>query len=182
MQATVYLALLRGINVGGKAKLEMPRLKALFESLGLNDVRTYINSGNVIFRTHDSDRRTLQQRIESAIEAEFGLQVPVVLRSREEMKALVEALPDHWVNDAATKCDVMFLWPEIDRPEILEQMPYRPEIEDVVYFPGAVVWRVDRDKVNQGRVLRVAGTGLVKLMTIRNPNTVRKLYELMRSA
>jgi uncharacterized protein (DUF1697 family) len=79
------------------------------------------------------------------------------------------------------KCDVMFLWPAIDSPKIMEQIPYKPDVEDVLYLPGAVIWRIGRDKVNRGAVLKIVGTDVYKQMTVRNPNTVRKLYELMKA-
>jgi len=173
-----YVALLRGINVGGKTRVEMPRLKQTFEDLGFTDVKTYINSGNVIFA---SKGKPSASKIETAIEKEFGFAVPVVLRSMQQIKALLDSFPTTWVNDATMKCDVMFLWDEIDSPSIMQQIPYKPEIEDVLYVPGAVIWRIDRDKVSRGAVLKIVGTDAYKKMTIRNPNTVRKLYELMNT-
>ena len=177
--STVYVALLRGINVGGNAKVEMPRLRALFEELGFGDVKTYINSGNVVFSSSKGPGQ-LKADIEAAIETEFHLTVPVVLRSREEIAELLHNIPDAWVNNAVVKCDVMFLWPELDTPAILERIPHRPEIEDVVYFPGAVVWRVDKKNVNRGQVLKIIGTDVYRKLTIRNPNTVRNLYAMMK--
>lgn len=172
------MALLRGINVGGKTKVEMSRLKAVFEDLGFKDVKTYINSGNVIFSASSTPATSY---IEAAIEKEFGFAVPVVLRSLPQIEKLLNGFPESWVNDASMKCDVMFLWPAIDSPEIMKQIPYKPEVEDVLYLPGAVIWRIDRDKVNRGAVLKVIGTDVYRQMTIRNPNTVRKLYELMKA-
>jgi uncharacterized protein (DUF1697 family) len=176
----VYVALLRGINVGGKNKVEMVKLKMTFEKLGFSNVKTYINSGNVIFATDSKDQPALIRQIESAIQKDFGFYVPVILRSVEEIEKFVKDLPDNWVNDQTMKCDVMFLWPEIDSPEILKRIPHNPENEDVIYLPGAVVWRIDRDNVTRGQVLRIVGTDIHKKMTIRNPNTVRKLFELMK--
>src|SRR5579872_5223359 len=177
-----YVALLRGINVGGKHKVEMVKLKQAFERLGFKDVRTFINSGNVVFQAEGTDEAKLTKTIEAALEREFGFLIKVLVRSRDEIRQLVEALPASWVNDADMKCDVMFLWPELDSPEILKQIPFNPEVEDVRYFPGAVVWRVDRDQIRRGQVLRLVGTDVYKKLTIRNPNTVRKLYALMQSA
>ena len=178
LKPTTYAALLRGINVGGTRKVAMPKLKALFERLGLDDVKTYINSGNVIFRA-TGDEAEWRSRIEAAIAREFGLDVPVVLRSREQLAQLLKRLPDDWVNDGATKCDVMFLWPAIDQPGILDRIPHKPGVEDVVYFPGTVVWRVDRKNVNRGQVLKIIGGDVYRQMTVRNVNTVRKLCALM---
>ena len=176
----VYVALLRGINVGGKTRVEMTKLKTTFEHLGFEDVKTYINSGNVIFSSSSNNQKSLTTKIEAEIEKDFRFKVPVILRSFDEIKKLLQKIPKTWVNDQNMKCDVMFLWSEIDNPKILEQIPHNPEIEDVIYLPGAVVWRIDRDKVKRGKVLRIVGTDTHKQMTIRNPNTVRKLYELMK--
>lgn len=176
----VYVALLRGINVGGKNTVPMARLAGLFIDLGFTDVKTYINSGNVIFRAVERNEAGLTRRIEKAIEDEFGLNVPIVLRSRDELEALVVAIPRSWTNDADMRCDVLLLWPAVDRPSIVEQIPHNPEIEDVVYYPGAVVWRIDRANVRRGQVIKIIGSGVYKQVTIRNVNTVRKLLELIR--
>jgi hypothetical protein len=79
-----YLALLPGVNVGGKNKVEMARLRDVFESIGATDVRTYINSGNVIFK-HDRPPARLRAAIENAIGAEFGCDVRIVLRDRDQV-------------------------------------------------------------------------------------------------
>ncbi len=171
-----YVALLRGINVGGKTRIEMPRLKQLFENLGFTDVKTYINSGNVLFTGNAPDVK----KIEAAIETAFGFVVPVLLRNFEEIKKLVRAIPKDWANNVQTKCDVMFLWDEIDVPAILQKLPINPDIEQIMYVPGAVIWRVDRTNITRGRMVRLVGTDTHKKMTIRNPNTVRKIYKLMQ--
>jgi len=178
----IYVALLRGINVGGKTKVDMKLLKTTFEQLGFEKVKTYINSGNVIFEATSVSPKQLTATLESAIEKDFGFAVPVVVRDLLAIKTIVEALPDNWTNDQTMKCDVMFLWPEIDNPKIMEQIPHKPEIEDVKYLPGTLFWRIDRDKVNRGQVLKIIGTGVYKQMTVRNCNTVRKLYALMVNA
>lgn len=177
----VYVALLRGINVGGNSMIPMSRLKAVFDRLSFDDVQTYINSGNVIFRTTSSDSSALTKKIEAAIKKDTGLPVSVLLKNLAEMKALVAAIPKGWVNDGTMKCDVMFLWADVDRPSTVKLFPANPEIEDVKYVRGAVVWRVDREHQSKSRMTKVVGTDLYKKITIRNPNTVRKLYELMRS-
>lgn len=175
-----YVALLRGINVGGHAKVEMARLKQTFERLGLSNVKTYINSGNVIFDSA-ANPNTLPAMVEQSILEDFGLSVPVLVRDRVNLEGLVQLIPATWVNDGTMKCDVMFLWQTLDRPEILSQIPHKPEIEDVRYFPGAVIWRINRDQVNRGQVLKIIGTDTYRQMTVRNVNTVRKILELMQS-
>jgi uncharacterized protein (DUF1697 family) len=176
----VYVALLRGINVGGKTKVEMPRLKAAFEDLGGEDVLTYINSGNVIFR----DKRPatdLAPLIEKAINKEFGLDVRVLLRSATNLKKLTQEIPSSWTNDGKQKTDVMFLWEEIDSPGILKKVVINPQLENVRYIDGALVWNIGRENVTKGNGVKLIKTDLYRHMTIRNVNTVRKLYELMMS-
>lgn len=178
----IYVALLRGINVGGNRKVEMAKLKVTFEHASFSNVKTCINSGNVIFESASNDVKELCKQIEKAIMKDFGFEVPVLIRSAAEIEKFLKKLPNTWVNDADMRCDVMFLWPDADSPEIVNRIPHNPEIEDVLYFPGAVVWRIDRDKVRRGQVIKIIGTDMYKKLTIRNANTVRKLYELMQSA
>lgn len=177
----VYVALLRGINVGGKGMVPMARLKTIFERLGLEGVQTYINSGNVIFKSPSSNSSALTKRIETAITKDVGLTVKVLLRDQPQMKQLVAGIPKAWVNDGQTKCDVMFLWDHIDRPAVLKQLPVNREIEDAKYVKGAVLWCIDRKLASKSRMTRIVGSDLYKNLTIRNPNTVRKLYKLMQA-
>ena len=107
----VYVALLRGINVGGNNKVEMPRLKKLFEDLGFSEVKTYINSGNVIFTGLEADTTKLSAAIEEAIESEFGFSVKVVVVAREVMDHIANRVPADWVNDGKTqKCDHYYFY------------------------------------------------------------------------
>jgi len=174
----MYLALLRGINVGGKNRVEMARLKAVFESFGSTQVRTYINSGNVIFE-HDRSRSRLQAAIAKAIEGEFGFEVRTVLRDLDEVKSLTKAIPAAWKEDASTRCYVMFLWDEVDDPAVLDRLTIREGMDDVKYVPGTIVWRVDRNLLTRSGMMRLTSDDLYKQMTIRNVNTVRKLADLM---
>lgn len=174
-----YIALLRGINVGGKNKVAMQQLKAAFEAAGLQAVRTYINSGNVIFQTNQP-ATTLAAHIETIIEHDVGFPVSVLVWEKSSFLALVNALPSDWQNDSAMKCDVMFLWHDYDSPDLLEQLPIKPEIDRVIYHPGALIWSVDRNLVTRSGMLKLVGTQLYKKMTIRNCNTVRKLALLVQ--
>ena len=173
-----YVALLRGINVGGKNKVDMKQLKAVFEDAGMTSVRTYINSGNVIFGTSERGRVHLTQRLEKAIARRFGFNVDVLLRDLKTMRALVKAIPRGWTDDATTRCYVMFLWDEVARPSLT----FKPELDDVRYIAGAIVWRVDRKNITRSGMTRLMGTPLYKQMTIRNVNTTRKLLELMEAS
>lgn len=173
-----YVALLRGINVGGNSIVDMRRLRTTFERLGFADVHTYINSGNVLFSTRRRARQRLTGDIETAIVTDLGLDVAVQLRSGDELRDLIAAIPAEWTNDGSMKCDVYFLWPAIDRPAVIDDVPHNPAIEDLCYLPGALVRRVDRSQQAKSPMTRIVGTAIYQQMTARNINTVRKLAQL----
>lgn len=174
-----YVGLLRGINVGGAHKIAMAELKSAFEDAGVSAVSTYINSGNVLFSTEIEDRGRLIDLLQDAVRERLGASSDVQVRTVEEFRALVEAIPGEWTNDALMKCDVVFLQPEVDSADILEALGPRPGIEDALYVPGAVIWRVDRKNATRSRLTRIVGTPLYSRVTVRNCNTVRKLLGLL---
>ncbi len=176
-RATIYVALLRGINVGGKSIVDMRTLKGALEALGLDGVRTYINSGNVVFSS-TAGRAMLTERIEAAIAEDFGIEVPVLVRTAGELAAVADAVPATWVNDASMKCDVFFLWPDVDRPSVVDDVPHKPAIEELRYVPGALVRRIDKQDATKSPLTKIVGTHLYRRMTVRNINTVRKLRDL----
>lgn len=175
-----YAALLRGINVGGANKISMAELKSAFEDAGMSTVRTYINSGNVLFSTDIEDRDRLVSLLQNAIRERSGVDPDVQLRDAVEIAAIVAAIPVEWTNDASMKCDVVFLQPDVDSAEVLEELGPRPGIEDALYVRGAVIWRVDRKNATRNRLTRIVGTPLYSRVTVRNCNTVRKLLALLQ--
>jgi len=178
----VYTALLRGINVGGKNKVDMKILKQSFEQAGMNNVVTYINSGNIIFTNDHHSKNDIAHILEKAILNTFGLDIKVLVLSLEDMKKVMSSLPESWTNDDQMRSDVLFLWEDINDESILDQLTFKPEIETVKYAPGAILWTIDKKNVTKGSMAKLIGTKLYKQMTIRNVNTTRKIYELMLAA
>lgn len=88
-----YIALLRGINVGGHKKVPMAELRKLLSQLGLGDVQTYIQSGNVIFQSDSNDLKTIEMTIHKAILDYFGFEVPVMVRTVQDLKTIFDACP-----------------------------------------------------------------------------------------
>lgn len=130
---TAYVALLRGVNVGGKGKLEMSRLKKAFEELGCSDVSTYINSGNVLFR----DRRRASTLTKGA---EKALGVRIAIRDLAQLQALLATIPEDWANDKEQKTDVAFLLDE----------------------PAENVWHVLRKDVKPGQQMPLEAAATVR--------------------
>jgi len=173
-----YVAFLRGVNVGGNSIVSMATIKQVLVDLGLSDVRTYINSGNVIFSTRGSDTRKLGATIEKALEERTGMPIKVLVMDHKALEKLIDAIPRDWVDDKTMRTYVLLLWKELDDRKILERLPVRPGVDNVRYTPGAVIWQVDRKDIAQSRMNRIIGTPYYKQITIRNANTMRKLSEL----
>jgi uncharacterized protein (DUF1697 family) len=174
----IYAAFLRGVNVGGKSIVSMAAIKGALVALGLSDVRTYINSGNVIFSTRASDAQRLTARIEKALEQHTGMAIKLLVMDHVTLKQIVDAIPDGWVDDKTMRTYVLLLWKELDDRTILDRLPIKPGIDELKYTPGAVVWRVDRENVGRSHMNRIAGTPMYKKITIRSANTMRKLSQL----
>src|SRR5215208_2293265 len=112
--STVFVALLRGVNVGGNNMISMSSLKKSFETMGFKDVVTYINSGNIIFNSTQADARKLESKIEQMLSRDYQLDSKVVVRSFSEMEKLVQSLPRNWTGDSSWRYNVIFLRHTID--------------------------------------------------------------------
>jgi uncharacterized protein (DUF1697 family) len=178
----VYIALLRGINVGGNNKIDMKQLKKAFEQVGMNNVVTYINSGNIIFTTNLEPKAKIAEILEAAILDSFGLPIKVLILSLDDMRKVMHSLPESWTNDTRMKSDVLFLWDEINNETVLDKLVIKPEMETAIYVPGAILWSVDKDNVTKSGMIKLVGSAIYRKMTVRNVNTTRKIYELMLAA
>ncbi len=176
----IYVALLRGINVGGKNKVDMKILKETFLRVGMKSVVTYINSGNVVFVEEGHTRAQISSLLEKAIFDDFQLEIKVLIRSIEDFEVIMKTLPDFWKNDKDMKSDVLFLWEEIDKETINTSLTIKQDIDMVLFTSGEVLWSVSKENVTRSGLMKVVGTGLYKKMTVRNVNTTRKIYEIMK--
>src|SRR5262245_1493780 len=126
----VYVALLRGINVGGNNLIRMPALKVCFETQGLCDVSTYIQSGNVLFTAGRSSVQALTSQVEKALSKTFAYESRVVLRSLAEMKAIVGDAPVGFgKRPAAYRYDVVFLRQPLTAEEAMKSMTIAPGVD-----------------------------------------------------
>jgi len=176
----VFVALLRGINVGGNNMIRMSSLKASFEKMGFKDVTTYINSGNIIFRSKEGDARKLERNIERMLSKEYQLECKVVVRSFSEIANLVEHLPENWGGDEQRRYNVMYLRHSIDSADVLDLLELKKDIEEVLYCAGTLLWSVQVSDVTRTSMNKLAGKKIFQDMTVRNLNTTKKLYELMK--
>ncbi len=179
---TIYIALLRGINVGGKNKIKMADLKTELEKIGLAKVHTYIQSGNVLFAS-DRDEPALRRDIEQMIEAVFGLSLIVVLRTASEITTIVEScpFPEVVLAEAEATCvgeslHVAML-PEPPAQSGVDKLDAVERGGDLYSIAGRDVYLLFRHSIRDSKL----ATGLPKLgvqATVRNWKTMNKLAEL----
>ena len=165
-----YVALLRGINVGGKNLIPMPALKAAFEEAGFEDVRTYIQSGNVLFSAPSAGHAALTAMVGGLTQAAFDhYDASVVLRSRSRMRAVVEKKPKGFGSDpAAYRYDVCFLKPGTTPRQVIAGLPLKEGVDRIWPGPGVVYLSRLTSRATQSRLNRVASMPVYKQMTIRN--------------
>lgn len=175
----IYVALLRGINVGGHHKIPMVELKQEFERIGFIQISTYINSGNVIFMSSLEDPKHIKSTIEERLEESFGFVIQIILRDRDQMMRLAHSLPHDWENNDTYKTDVLFLADEFCRAETIDQIKHHPDIDHLMYSEGSIVWHIDRAFYSKSGMGKFIGTPIYKSMSARNINTVRKLSQLL---
>ena len=175
----VIISMLRGVNLGGHNKLKMEALRALYESLKLRDAQTYVQSGNVIFRTDERDMARLAKRIEDGIDKKFGFRPDVILRTAEEMRDVVARNPfakRRGIEPGKLLVSFLASDPGEEGREKVRQMKCDPEEmriegrEIYIYFPNGA----GRSKLNWaglGKMLKTPATG-------RNLNSVTKMLEM----
>jgi len=127
MFMNTYISMLRGINVSGQKKIRMADLKSLYESLGLDNVQTYVQSGNVVFDSDEQDIDKLRNSIETQIEKQFGFSVPVLIRTMVDFKRVVENHP--FAQEEAIRVLVTFLYEQPDRSKWEELSQYKDKVD-----------------------------------------------------
>lgn len=176
------VALLRGINVGGHRRVPMARLRELMGGLGYGDVRTYVQSGNVVFSGPDVSPQTATERLSGELTEAFGFEIAVVLRSGEELAEVVAANPLRVLATDPARYHVLFLEGELDPGRVADIDPARFEPEAFALAAREVfLWTpegIGRSPLAQA--LSPKRLGLAA--TARNWRTVEKLLALAGEA
>ena len=174
-----YIALLRGVNVGGKNKISMPELKLTFEEHGFKNVITYINSGNILFDC-DLEEIAVKTTCETLIQRCFDLPIPVGIITADELHEALSKTPEWWDNDPKSKHNAIFTILPMTAEEVCKQVgKVKPEYEKCTYYGKIMFWsapimtfsRTQLSKIVQNKAMHNA-------ITIRNANTVKKLANL----
>jgi uncharacterized protein (DUF1697 family) len=179
----LYVALLRGINVGGKNLIKMADLAAGFETLGFTDVRTYIQSGNVIFRADETDQAALTRLLEKSLSGAFAYSSTVVLRSHAAMRKVVAQAPEGFGSEPSTyRYDVIFLKEPLVASEWVQTFPVKEGVDEVSAGKGVFYTSRLISRATSSRISRIIDLPIYPSLTIRNWNTTTKLLNIMEAA
>ena len=169
-----YIALLRGVNVGGKNIISMPRLKAAF-----SDVVTYIQSGNILFCSEDKDAAALQQECRRIIADSFGLDIPVAVISAKDLRDALTHAPEWWDSGTDAKHNAIFVIAPATAEDIIEKVgEAKPEYERVAWHGPVIFWTAPLETFSRTRWSKVSSASVYGSITIRNANTAKKLLKL----
>ena len=180
-----YAALLRGINVGGNNLIKMADLKRCFEELGLGDVTTYIQSGNVLFEAaevlaYGRGPADLSARIEEALSEWFGYRARIVLRSHGQMRAIVADAPAGFGSQPDRyRYDVVFLRAPLTAAEAMQDLRTREGVDQAFAGDGVCYFSRLISRAAQSYLSRIVALPVYQSMTIRNWNTTVNLRALM---
>lgn len=174
-----YVALLRGINVGGHHKVPMADLRKTLEKMGLQAIKTLLNSGNVVFEAKKENEKALATEIASQLEKTFGFPVPVIIRTDDEIQKIVEAAPfKNIAITPKTRCYLSFL-PESPKSKLA--IPYTSEDKSFTILSiieQAVISVLDLDKTKSVDAMKILEKEFGKNITTRNWNTVVKINQM----
>lgn len=179
MPTTRYVALLRGINVGGKNKVAMSDLRAAFEDHGFTSVSTYIQSGNVLFSSQNA-RKTLESDIEAMFETRFGVPVVVVVRSHTEFRRVAADAPRGFGEAPDTyHSDVIFLKSPLTPQRAMGVVGLRDGVDQAWEGRRVLYFARLSERRTQSKMSKIIGTPEYQLMTIRSWTTTTKLLALL---
>lgn len=180
MIITQYLALLRGINVGGNNIIKMTNLKVCFETMGFTDVATYIQSGNVLFKSDEQDKFKLINKIEKELSDSFNYKSKIVLITHKQLETVVKKAPEGFgIEPDMYRYDVLFLKEPLTSMEVIKSVKIREGVDKA--YPGKGVLYFSRliSKAGQSYLNKIVILPIYQNMTIRNWNTTTKLLTLM---
>ncbi|MCW8965659.1 MAG: DUF1697 domain-containing protein [Candidatus Pacearchaeota archaeon] len=174
-----FLALLRGINVGGKNIISKEELRQLFLDLGFENIRTHIQSGNILFRSNKKSSKILAKNIEEELSARFSYAARAVVLSYDQYKSAVESAPGNWGKDNKQKHNALFLLGNSIPTKVSTELPsQKPGIEAIALGENVIFWSVSKEHLTKTSYMKLAKLQVYQEVTIRNHNTVLKLLQL----
>ena len=178
MEKNNYLVLLRGINVGGKNTIKMNELKKIFEEMKFSDIETYIQSGNVLFRDYENNRFKLTKKIEKKISDKLENEIKVAILTLSEIKEIINGVPNGFGKDSEKyKYDVIFLIEPLTTEDIMKELKIKQGKDKIYEGKKSIYVKRFAEKLTGSYISEILK--ISQNITVRNLNTIKKIYELM---
>lgn len=165
--------------MGGNNKVSMPLLKESFEKAGFEDVRTYINSGNVLFSACELSLEYLREKCEQLILDGFGLMVQTVVLSARDYESIVSRAPLWWNSNSEEKHNAIFVIPPLKSEELVSKTGFNPEYEKVYCCDSVIFWSASLKHFSKTKMSGISSMKEYGLVTVRNANTVLKIRSFL---
>jgi uncharacterized protein (DUF1697 family) len=176
-----FIALLRGINVGGNNIIKMADLRDCLQSEGFGNVQTYIQSGNVVLQSDQENLDAILHKIQEALRSSFDYHNPVVLLHFNELERVINEAPSGYGDDDENyKYDVLFLKQPLTASEAIGEIPVRDNVDLAWEGPGVIYYRRSADHITKSMLNKLPSKPVYQQMTIRNWRTTNKMYEIAR--
>jgi uncharacterized protein (DUF1697 family) len=175
-----YLALLRGINVGGNSIIKMVDLKEALLENGFLTVKTFIQSGNVLFESAEQNTEKLTKKMEDVIVQKFCVTSRVVIRSELQLTKILENIPDTWEKGQDLRCYIAFVIEPTTAQQVAEQILLKEGIDSLKIGDGALYMTTQLSGITMSSFSKLASKKIYKEITIRNYTTMQKIATLMK--
>lgn len=176
-----YIAFLRGINISGKNKISMEELKKNFEEFGFKDVKTYLNSGNVIFLSDEKDINELTIKLEKMIKRCFGFDIPIFCISQEELTDILQNTPAWWGNEnKEIYNNLIFIMQPATFSDVFNEIGEpKKNLENIKSYKNVIFWSfIKKDYRKTNWWSKTASSDISRKLTIRTANTVKKVSKM----
>ncbi len=176
-----YVALLRGINVGGNNIIKMEDLKRVFITCGFTKVATLIQSGNVIFESGIQDSLQITEKIEQSLSKAFSYSSTVIIRSQKELKKILYNVPTQWKIEHDLRCYILYVKAPLTAEDVGKEVELHEGIDFLSVGEGVLYMSTTMDGLTKSKFAKLIGKKVYKDVTIRNFKTSRLIEEIMNS-
>lgn len=176
-----YIVLLRGVNISGKNKVPMPKLKQLLEENNYQNVSTYLNSGNIIIESNINNKELIVENISKIIEANFNIKIPIYIMTVSELEDILNNSPSWWgTTNKEIYDNLIFIIPPTTYEEVYNTIGSpKEDIDQIEEYHNTIFWSfVLKDYRKSTWWIKTASTSITTKITIRTANTMKKLLQL----
>ncbi len=174
-----YVALLRGINVGGHNQIKMADLKKEFEKSGYTNVITFINSGNIIFESDNKSADVIESELEATLSQAFNYQATIIICSHAQMRKVVANVPSEWKAKNDLRCYIAFIKSHIPTETVVKEVVVKEGVDSLAVGEHVLYLSTKLSGLTKSGFTKLIGKKIFQSITIRNFTTSQKVVALM---